>query len=421
MSAKWTSLLRSVVRFGLADGATELIDPLLYPFGSGSLPLLCDSLVEESKPHEAYESGYRSLVFEQRGSWLKAKGVGIAHGGSRPIWRGGDIFTYFLNEVNIGGGRLIWGFSSIEEARIELEMTREARSLGCPAPTPVGLGIYREVHVIDFKDRSELFQALASTSREKLLERFVGARQVEAACVFLSQPTDVRVDEILYGFLHPGLSRLLDVREAQDFLRWVGSSCGRNLRAHHDVGLLHGTTPRGGGYMTNAHSANHLVDEDGTYTTDYHMAQMRGDKELRNMEVFFLASLMNPLPGASEAATFYFGHPKPLVYSLSPEGTTPFFDDRFFQPSDQFEEYAEAFVDGVAHGYRKRNTLHFEREKRREALLVAAASKKELFHLLDLPPSMQRGVEQVRKRLALLKLTAVDVKASMARVEADLE
>jgi hypothetical protein len=78
-------------------------------------------------------------------------------------------------------------------------------------------------------------------------------------------------------------------------------------------------------------------------------------------------------------------------------------------------------VDGVAHGYRKREALHFEREKRREALLVAAVCKKELFRLLDLPPSMQRGVEQVRRRVAALKLTVVDVKASTARVEADLE
>ena len=421
MSAKLTNLLRSRVRFNLTDGATELKDPQLYPFDPGSLPILCDSLVEEPRPHEAYESGFRSLVFEQQGSWLKAKGVGIAHGGSRPIRRGGDVLTYFLNAVDIGGGRLIWGFSTIEEARRELEMTREARSLGCPAPTPVGLGVYREVHVIDFKDRSELFQALASMSREELLERFVAARQVEAACVFLSQSTDVRVDEILYGFLHPGLDSLLNDREARDFLRWLGSNCGKNLRTHHDAGLLHGITPKGGGYMTNAHSANHLVDEDGTYTTDYHMAQRSRDKELRNMEAFFLASLMNPLPGASEAAASYFGQPKPLIYSLSPESASPLFSNRFFQPSGQLEEYAEAFVDGVALGYRKREALHFEREKRREALLVAAAFKKELFRLLDLPPSMQRGVEQVRRRAAALKLTAVDVKASTARVETDLE
>lgn len=202
-----------------------------------------------------------------------------------------------LDRVDIGGGRLIWGFSTIQEARRELEMTREAMSLGCPAPTPVGIGVYREVHVIDFKDRSELFQALASTSRDKLLERFVAARRVETACVFLSQPTDVRVDEIMYGFLHPGLSRLLDACETRDFLKWLGSNCGRSLRAHHDAGLLNGTTPKGGGYMTNAHSANHLVDGYGIYTTDYHTAQRSGDKELRNMEVFFLASLMNPLPG----------------------------------------------------------------------------------------------------------------------------
>lgn len=112
-----TSLLRSKVKFSLVNGATELTAPPLYPFRSGSLPILCDPLAEEPKPHEAYESGFRSLVFEQQGSWLKAKGVGIAHGVSRPIWRGGNILTYFLNEVDFGGGRLIWGFSTVEEVR----------------------------------------------------------------------------------------------------------------------------------------------------------------------------------------------------------------------------------------------------------------------------------------------------------------
>ena len=76
MSAKLTSLLRSKVRFSLVNGATELTDPPLYPFRPGLLPILCDSLAEEPKPQEAYERGFKSLVFEQQGSWLKAKGVG---------------------------------------------------------------------------------------------------------------------------------------------------------------------------------------------------------------------------------------------------------------------------------------------------------------------------------------------------------
>ncbi|HIH88499.1 TPA: hypothetical protein HA344_04720, partial [Candidatus Bathyarchaeota archaeon] len=74
----------------------------------------------------------------------------------------------------------------------------------------------------------------------------------------------------------------------------------------------------------------------------------------------------------------------------------------------------------VAYGYRKRETQSFERGKRRETLLVAAACKKELFHLLGLPPSMQRGAEEVRRRLAALKLSAAEVKASTSRIEADL-
>ncbi len=419
MSAKLMGLLRGRVRFGLVEGATELVEPSLYPFGRGRLPILCEAAGEKPQPFEGYESGFRSIAYEQPAGWLKAKGVGIPHGASRPTLRGGEIHTYFLNEADIGGGRIIWGFSTVEEARRELEMTCEARRLGCPAVIPIGLGLYGAARVIDFRNRGDLFKALASTPREELLKRFAGARGVEAACVFLHQPSDVRADELLYGFLHPGIGGLLGDREARDFLVWLGSSCGVGLRAHHDVGLLHGTTPRGGGYMTNAHSANHLVDEDGTYTTDYHMTRVGGDKELRKMEAFFLASHMNPLPGAAEAAAFYFSQPRPLIYSLSPEGSASPFGG-ILQPRGRLEEYAEAFVDGVAQGYRRREARHLEVAKRREALTIAAACKKELFRLLDLPASMQRGVDQVRRRVASLKLSAVEVEASTARVEADL-
>lgn len=232
MSAKLTNLLRGSLKFGLVDGTTELIDPALYPFGSGKLPILCESSEEVTKPFEAFESGFRSIAYEQPGCWLKAKGVGIPRGSSRPIRMGGEIFTYFLNEVDIGGGRIIWGFSTVEEARREFEMTREARSLGCPAPKPVGLGVYHEVKVIDFRDRNELFQTIASTPRGELLGRFSSARRIEAACAFLQQPTDIRIDEILYGFLHPGIEGLLSTREARDFLKWLGSRAAARTLGH---------------------------------------------------------------------------------------------------------------------------------------------------------------------------------------------
>jgi hypothetical protein len=157
MSVKLTSLLRDKVRFSLVDGVTELIEPAMYPFGSSRIPILSESPIEEPNPNEAYESGFRSIYQLRSKFWLKAKGVGIAHGDSKPVQIDSDIYTYFLNEEKIGYRKLIWGFSTIEEARKELEMAGEARRNGCPAPTPIGLGVYGEVcaRVTTFKGYSK--------------------------------------------------------------------------------------------------------------------------------------------------------------------------------------------------------------------------------------------------------------------------
>jgi len=420
------SLLRGKAPLHLVPGATRLLEPLLYPFKADEVPLMCNFGQADKPGVEAYTSGFRSAILPARGWWLKAKAIGIPTGGSRPFLVEDKICTYWLGDVNIGSGRLIWGFSTLEEAENELRRTAEAREAGCPAPKPVGIGLYGGVTVIDLRDRVELFQMLASTPRESLLERFrLSGRTVEAACVFMAQPTDVRVDEVLYGFLHPAVEKLLHNRDCRDFLRWLGSSCGSNLRAHHDAGLLHGTVQKGEGYMTNSHTANHLVDEEGTYTTDYHMAYSSGDRALRETEVYFLASQMNPLPGAAEAAGKELEPSKPLIYempfdqgSIIPTGQ---FGDRFFSPRTRQEEYTEAFLDGVVYGYNRRKVRHVEARLRREALLAAAACKRELFRLLKLPEGMERGADQVAMRLAAHKFTEEELKDSRARLEEELD
>ena len=420
------SLLRGKAALRVVPGATRLLEPSLYPFKADEVPIMCDFGQADTTGVEAYSSGFRAAVLPARGGWLKAKAIGIPTGSSRPFWAGDKICTYWLGDVNIGSGRLIWGFSTLEEAENELRRTAEAKEAGCPAPKPVGIGLYGGVTVIDLRDRVELFQMLASTPRESLLERFrLSGRTVEAACVFMAQPTDVRVDEVLYGFLHPAVEKLLPNRDCRDFLRWLGSSCGSNLRAHHNAGLLHGTVQKGGGYMTSSHTANHLVDEEGTYTTDYHMAYRSGDRALRETEVYFLASQMNPLPGAAEAAGKELEPSKPLIYempfdagSIIPTGQ---FGERFFSPRTRQEEYTEAFLDGVVYGYNRRKVRHVEAELRREALLVAAACKRELFRLIKLPDGMERGADQVAMRLATHKFTEEELKGSRARLEEELD
>lgn len=421
------SLLRGrKAPFHLVVGSTKFVDQSLYPFGADEIPILCDLEEGWARGLEAHTSGLRSMVLPGAGgSWFKAKAIGIPSGISRPFLHDGWICTYHLSEAYIGTGRLIWGFSTVDEAENEIRWMAEARELGLPAAKPVGMGLYDRVRVIDVKNRVELFETLNSTSRDALLDRFRDSgRALDAACVFTSQPTDVRVDEILYGFLHPLIREVLDRRDCKGFLRWMGSSCGHNLRMHHDAGLLHGTVPRGGGFMTNSHTANHLVDEGGTYTTDYHMAYRSDDKDLKRVEAFFLASVMNPLPRAEEAAGKAFGQQRPLIFEMPVDATTPlpfgYYEDQMFTPRGIQEEFTEAFLDGVAYGYNRRKTRSVEARLVREALLKAAACKKELFRLLGLPEGMERGVEQVAKRLVSRSLSDGGLKASLERIEEDL-
>jgi hypothetical protein len=414
------------VFFHLVGGSTSLVEPALYPFRTGEVPVLFDRADGPGDDLDGYTSGLRSIVRPGVGDlWFKAKAIGIPSGSSRPICVDGNIYTYYLSEAFIGTGRLIWGFSTVDEAENEISRMVEARELGLPAAKPVGLGYYSNIRVLDYRDRVELFKMLDSTPRESLLERFRGSsRPVEAACVFTAQPTDVRADEVLYGFLHPLVLEVLDPRDCRDFLGWLGSCCGLNLRMHHDAGILHGTVPRYGGFMTNSHTANHLVDEEGTYTTDYHMAYRSGDKDLKRVEVFFLASLMNPLPRAEEAAGEAFRQDRPLLLELPVENAFPIsygkYQDQFFRPRGQCEKFTEAFIDGVAHGYNRRKVRHVEAKLRREALLKSAACKKELFRLLGFPEGMERGSEHVAKRLAGRSFTDGELRESLGRIEEDL-
>lgn len=414
------------VPFRLVGGTTKLIDPSLYPFIADEVPILCDMREGQAQGQEAYTSGLRSIVLPGAGgSWFKAKAIGIPSGLSRPFYHDGWICTYHLSEAYIGTGRLIWGFSTVEEAENEISWMAEARELGLPTVKFVGMGFYNRVRVIDVKNRVELFETLNSTPKDALLERFRDSgRAMDAACVFTSQPTDVRVDEILYGFLHPLIHEVMDKRDCKGFLRWMGSSCGCNLRMHHDAGLLHGTVPRGGGFMTNSHTANHLVDESGTYTTDYHMAYRSEDKDLKRVEAFFLASVMNPLPRAEEAAGKAFGQQRPMIFEMPVDATTPFpfgyFEDQMFTPRGPQEEFTEAFLDGTVYGYNRRKTRSVEASRVKKSLLKAAACKKELFRLLGLPEDLERGVEQVAIRLVGRSFSEVELKASLERIEEDL-
>jgi hypothetical protein len=405
----------------LIDTHLELIEPSSYPFKSKT-PIMFDHSSENIEIL-GYVSGQRAIVTpRENGKYFKAKGIGIPVGVSRPILYNGKIYTYYLYDATIGDGQLIWGLSSVDEALEEVRGLKTAGDIGLTPVKPVGLGYFGDVHVIDLKNRYEMFSLLRKTTKHELMKLFKAkGRSVEAACVFVSQPTDVRVDEVLYGFLHPGMHEIMETRNCTAFLRWLGSSSGRNLRLHHDAGLLHGTISKDGCFMTNAHSANHLVDEKKTYITDYHMLMKSKDKRLRRLEAFILASQMNPLPWSKKAASEYFDAPRPMVLDMGVDFGSPVssYMGGWFKPKNHQEKYTEAFLEGIILGYTKRRVMEIESKLKKDALLKAALCKRELLTLLGLP-LMQRGAEEITKRLRAHKFTEQEIKDSVARIESQL-
>ena len=419
---KLLTLLRGKrVSASLLDTHLELIEPSSYPFKSKT-PVMFDRT--SKKPDVlGYISGQRAIVtLVKKGTYFKAKGIGIPVGVSRPILDDGRIFTYYLYNATIGDGQLIWGLSSVDEALSEVRGLETAGEAGLTPVKPVGLGYFGDVIVIDLKNRFEMFKMLRETSKPELVRMFKEkGRHVEAACVFVSQPTDIRVDEVLYGFLHPGMHEIMETRNCTAFLKWLGSSSGRNLRLHHDAGLLHGTIQKDGCFMTNAHSANHLVDEKSTYITDYHMLMKSKDKRLRKLEAFILASQMNPLPWSKKAASEHFSNPRPVVFDIGVDLGSPLSRvmGGWFKPKNHQEKYTEAFLEGIINGYNKRRVMEVESKLKKDALLKSALCKRELLDMLGLP-LMQRGAEEITKRLRAHRFTDQEIKDSVARIEASL-
>ncbi len=392
------------------DGETKLLDPSKYPFDKNSLPVLCNTIDARTKHSLAYISGNRSIVFPLDGNWFKAKAIGIPFGKSRPILREGKLFSFFLTNASIGSGKLIWGFSRVEEAENEIKWMKKAKELDLKTTKPVGIGIYRNVFAIDVKDRIDLFSFLNRTSFEILMKKFLrGSRRVRAACIFCIEPSDIRVDEVLYAFSFPRIEKILGRKNCIDYLKWLGSSCGYNLRLHHDNGIMHGTIQLGPGFMTNSHVANHLVGEDSTWMTDYHMAGSVKDDNIKRMEVFCLCHVMNPLPHAEIIARSGFAReefPKFELYELllspSYEAMVSLGGMGLGMPK---AELTEAFIDGVERGYYRRRIYEVERVLKREMLKKSILIKEKIWEILKLPKRMQRGVEYFHRALHARKIT----------------
>jgi len=389
--------------FFLVDAETKLLDSSNYPYPDGKAPVQGIPMYSQLEKLEAYTSGNRSIIMPCGEHWFKAKAAGIPSGTSQPILNKGRIYSYFLSNDRIGSGTLIWGFSQIEEAENELQWMQKIHTFA-PSPKPVGIGIFRNLCVKEFKDRPELFEYLKHVDANRLLEEFSsGSRLMDAASVYSLEPTDIRVDEILYGFISPELGNELGKEDCRDYLKWLGSSCGKNLRLLHDNGVLHGTLLRYGGVMTNSHVGNHMASEDSTWITDFHMCQPISDKRFKQIELECLTYVMNPLESAERIGKGRFEQRAvPMAYALS-EPLTPNHVSQYvldLQPRSPGKDLSKAFIDGIECGYYRRKVTHIETSLGSEVLEKAAELKRRLWKTLSLPEGMQRGHAVVRELMA---------------------
>lgn len=416
------------VEFYLIEGKVKLVDGAKYPFDKSKIPVQCKIINEKTEINRGFTSGNRSIVFKLRNEWFKAKAIGIPSGISRPIYTNNQIYTYFLNQAYIGFGQLIWGFLTIEEAENEYHWMNEAYKLNLPATKPIGYGIYENIKTITFRNRFELFSFLKSKNINDILDAFQNNMESrKAACFFAIEPSDIRVDEILYALLFPKIEEIIDVKECKEYLRWLGSSCAYNLKQHHNYNIIHGTILREPGLMTNSHLANHIVDFERTWMTDYHMTyqpDIRVADRIKMEEYYCLWHVMNPLPAAiqmirARRRRTLFNLPEshmemePYPGFQTWEKTMQLYAG-VYRPESIYEEFTEALIDGIEYGYNREKIFQVERELKREMLIKLAIIKHELWKLYGLPEGMQRGVEAVR---SLMKIKEISNEEISKRIE----
>lgn len=424
MFEKLIEMLRGEkIEYYLIEGETKLINPQYYPHKKDEIPIICEN-IEKLSLDKGYISGFRSVIKLYRDYIVKLKGIGIPFKDVKPIYKDKTIYTYFFTKEYIGTGQLMWGFMTREEAENELEKMLTLKDLGIPMPEPIGLGFYDNIKLLEIPNRYELANKLMGEGKEKLLNMLEKAcKSSQGACIIYKNVSDVRVDEILYGLLIPKIDKILDVKDVKAYLKWLGSSCGYNLRILHNNGIIHGTImdPTRMGIYTNSHLANHVVGFNETYITDFHLTRKLSGKEFDRMrmeEYYALWHVMNPLPSAEKfimsqfRRTTLLNTPEMLSQMHTPESFQTFDEvismhSGIYRPIDIYEEFTESWIDGIEYGYNRLKKYEIEAEKKRDMLIKLSALKEIFLELYGLPKGMERGREIVD---IIMKMRKIDEK-----------
>lgn len=425
------------IEYYLVDGETKLIKPELYPHEKNKLPILCET--SDKLPSEkGFTSGFRSIIKVYDEYIVKLKGIGIPFKGVKPIYKGDTIYTYYFTKEFIGTGQLIWGFMEPNEAEKELENMLMLKELNIPSPEPIGIGLYEKIKLLELQNRYELANKIASGEREEILRLIEKSEKiVKGACIFYRNISDIRVDEILYGLLIPKIEKIINIKEVKAYLKWLGSSCGYNLRLLHDNGIIHGTIldPSGMGIFTNSHLANHVVGLDKTYITDFHLTRKLSGKELERMkleEYYALWHVMNPLPSAEK---FVFHQVKRTtilnaqeIFSQlhTPEGFQTFDEivslhGGYYKPINVYEEFTESIIDGIEYGYNRLKIYEVEAKLKKKMLMSLIILKNELIEMYGMPKGMERGREAINIIMDMKKINEKDISKKINEIKRKIE
>lgn len=374
----YTRILRHETSYWLIDNDSNFFKDHLNPFGRDRVPIMCDFLGEYDFPSfNTYESGNRSILLMHRGRLLKAKGIGIPTGVSRPKYEDGKIYTYQLyDDPDMCHKSILWGFMKDEEFNCELYGVERARELGQKIEL-VGTTSFRDVYYIQFKDRVQLFDRLHKIKRDALIDNLKkDGSPTTAHSVFFTVPSDIRVGELFYALMFPEITDLIDSRMLREYVKWLGSHCGYLLRQFHDSGSLHGTwvgnraTSLGlRDIHSNSYTGNYLVDNEGLTMCDFDLSKPIERESEKEIEKWALVHVENPL--------YYAG-------SYTPGDAVK---QRIAKKNLFREELATLFEKAVDLGYSEEPS-EIESSLKREVLGLLVKAKKLLWDLYVLPKDL---------------------------------
>jgi len=401
---EYINRLRPKNRVYLVKNNSRFFNGHENPFEKGLVPFMGDILDEkEHTSLDVHESGNRSIIFKKNGEWIKAKGIGIPDSFTRPIMRLQQIYTYQLyDDPGMCHKNILWGLMHESEYNCELYGYRIAQHLGQRIEL-LGVTCFNDVKCIAFKDRMEMLAKLPKLSREKLINKFMNEKnKIKAYSVYAKVPTDIRVGELFYAFMFPELMDMIDPVMLQDYVKWLGFSCGRLLRDFHDVNTLHGTWTDSNttslgliDVHTNAYTGNYLVDEVGITMCDFDLSNPVGNEKMKEIEKWALVNVENPL--------HYAG-------SNTPEDAI---EQGIAKKNPFREKIAYIFKKSVDGGYANK-LYELEKNQKRECLKQLIKSKYLLWELYELPSNLTGKIDYIdfivahkkidrRKRLEIMK------------------